>query len=288
MTNTMNQPAIDLEDIHKRFVQARSFRSWLKAPNARDHLGVLSGIDLAVKQGEALGVVGVNGAGKTTLLKVIAGLVRPDRGQVRILGIDPVPHPREAHTQIGFVMSSERSFFWRLTARQNLRFFGRLRGIPKRELEDLIPEALSTVGLIHRIDNAFRELSDGMRQRLAIARALINQPEILLVDEATRSVDPTSAIRLRRFLKEQWVERLGHTLMIVSHHLDELQEVCGRTVLLEEGRISLQGETAQVLPEIRAKMSKAAQHSEGDSQWVALESSGYSLRSFRGTEEGTY
>jgi len=267
--NSSIRPAIRLQNIHKQFLQSRPFRQWIRSPFATTYLDVLRGVDLTVERGEAVGLVGTNGAGKTSLLKVVAGLVRPDQGQVEVMGVDTANHPATAHQHLGFVMSSERSFFWRLTVRQNLFFFGRLRGLSDSELEETIPKVLSSVGLMHRIDNAFRELSDGMRQRLAIARALINEPDILLVDEATRSVDPSSSVRLRRFLRDTWVGEMSRTLVIVSHHLDELQEVCGRTILLEEGRVKMEGETETILPRIKEKLQAMADEvDQKHGEWV--------------------
>jgi ABC-2 type transport system ATP-binding protein len=194
---------------------------------------VLDGVDLEVPPGRLHAIVGRNGAGKSTLLRVLATTVLPEAGTASIAGIDVVRSPRAARAQIGLCLADERSWYWPLTGRQNLDFFGRLHGLRSPDREARCAEVLSAVGLDEPADRSFNDYSTGMRLRLSVARALLHDPAVLLLDEPTRSVDPPGAAALLELVRDQ--AAAGRTVVLVTHDLEEAAQADGATVL-DHGR----------------------------------------------------
>ena len=214
---------------------------------------MLRDVSLAIESGTATGLLGPNGAGKTTLLRILAATVSPDRGTVTILGHDAVGHPYRVRRRIGFALAEERSFYWRLTARQNLRFFAALADIERRATLRRIEEVAALMVLEAELDKPFRDLSTGMRQRMALARALLHDPQVLLVDEPTRGLDPGAAQRTRRFIRHQLVEQMGKTVLLATHNLEEARQVADRVAFLKNGILVAEGpatETLNRVPEV--------------------------------------
>ncbi|HEY6882171.1 MAG TPA: ABC transporter ATP-binding protein, partial [Polyangiales bacterium] len=192
----------------------------------------LRGVTLRVEQGEIFGLVGRNGQGKTTLIKTTCGLIEPSEGRVQVFGFDSTREAREVKRRVGLVSAEERSFYYRLTGRDNLAFFARLHGIER------VPEALiETFELGPVIDRPFQEYSSGNKQRLAIARALLPDPPLLLLDEPTRSLDPISAQGLRTTLLRWARAGSGKTVLITTHNLAEIEQLCERVAILSRGRV---------------------------------------------------
>ncbi len=241
-------PAIDIRGVHKRFTQPRPLAAVLRHPLARERIAVLRGVDLAVPAGALCGLLGPNGAGKTTLLRILAATVLPDRGRVHILGLDATRTPQRVHRCIGVVLGDERSFFWRLSAGQNLRFFAALCDLPAAAARARIAELAGMLELSGELDKPFRNLSTGWRHRLALARALLHDPPVLLMDEPTRGLDPGAAARARHLIAERLVGRLGKTVLLATHDLAETRRICDRLALLDRGRVLAQGPAAEVLP----------------------------------------
>lgn len=173
-------------------------------------------------------------------------MVLPTSGQAIVNGYDVTRHDKEVRRSFGYVISEERSFHWRLTARQNLRFFAVLNNLPPKKVEAKVREVLHLVGLDERMDTPFFAFSTGMRQRLAIARGLLTDPEILFMDEPTRSLDPPAAYTLRQFIKEKLVEEQGKTLFLASHIMEEVEYLCNRISVLNKGQILACGTVAEV------------------------------------------
>ena len=229
-------PANDVEvrGLVKRFRPPLRLGALLRGrPRAADVVA-LSGLDLKVRQGELVGLAGPHGAGKSTLLRLIAGLLLPDSGEVRTSGA------------VGYAVAEERSHFWRLSGRENLRFFASLHGLIGSQRDARVAEALGVLELEDAADRIVREYSTGMRQRLAIARGLLGAPQVLLLDEPTRSLDPRSAGRLRRFVKDELCGRRGSTVLYATHQIDELRDFCPRVVLLDRGRVAGDGAWASL------------------------------------------
>jgi ABC-2 type transport system ATP-binding protein len=205
----------------------------------------LQNVSLTVRRGEVLGLLGTNGAGKTTLLKILATLILPTTGQVAIKGRDLVRDAERVKEMVGLVTGDERSFYWRLTGRQNLEFFGAFDGLDRETTVTRIEELRQELAL-DALDRRFGLYSTGMRQRLAVARALLRRPSILLLDEPTRSLDPLATGMLHRFLRNMLVNELGCTLVLSTHSLAEAEALCDRFAVLHRGRV-LTSSTGDVL-----------------------------------------
>ena len=206
----------------------------------------LAGIDLDVERGELVALLGPNGAGKTTLLKILATLVRPDGGSAAVDGIDVVKRPDTARAKLGYVLTEERSFFWRLSVQDNLRFFCALQGMFGKQAKERIKELGAMLGLGSEMQRDFMDLSAGQKQRVAIARGLISDPPVLLFDEATRSLDPGRAERVRRVIRELLVDKQKKAVLFATHDLEEAKVLSDRTVVLKDGKIACQGKYADV------------------------------------------
>jgi ABC-2 type transport system ATP-binding protein len=200
----------------------------------RRRIAILQNVSFEVNAGEIVGLAGANGAGKTTLLHAIAGLVRPDGGCVE-LDRRPLTSAR-AQREVALCSSADRSFYYRLTLRDNLRFFGRLHGLQGSALDRRIAAAIDRMDLTTFADRTYSRCSTGTRQRLTFARALLSDAQVLLLDEPTRAVDPLHAQRLHRFIKTELAGDLQKTVVLATNVLDEAWSVCDRVVILSEGR----------------------------------------------------
>jgi ABC-2 type transport system ATP-binding protein len=205
----------------------------------------LRGVDLHVKQGEIFGLLGPNGAGKTTLVKILSCLVLPDRGRATIGGED-VRDENKVKAKFGLVHSDERSFYWRLSGLENLRFFARLYDVPAARIESRIGELLRKVDLVDAAPRRFSDYSSGMKQRLSIARALLHDPPILLMDEPTRSLDPAASLALRAMIRDELKREGGKTILLATHNLREAETLCDRIAILVAGTVRQVGTVAEV------------------------------------------
>lgn len=240
-------PAILTENLGKVYVKRGSLREMALRPFARAQRVVgLAGVSLEVRQGEIFGLLGPNGAGKTTFLKILACLILPTEGRAIVDGVNVGDDDRAVKRSIGFVTSDERSFYWRLTGEENLLFFGRLYGLGPREARGRTAELLAAMDLKEVAGQQFMSYSSGMKQRLAIARALLHDPPIFCLDEPTRSLDPIAAKHLRRFVVEVLNRERGKTVVLATHNLQEAEEMCGRLVVLDRGRVLRQGSVSEI------------------------------------------
>lgn len=244
---------VRIRGLGKRFALQRSWRDALRSPAARDMRVALQGIDLSVTRGECFGVLGQNGAGKSTLFKILATLVLPDEGDACIKGLDVVRQPAEVRKILIPVLAAERSLYWRVSALENLRLYADLYKLSREEARTRIQEVLELVGLKDAGRKQVGLFSSGMKQRLLIARALLGRPDVLLLDEPTRSLDPISAREFRNFLKEQVRRVHGTTILLATHDHQEVAELCDRVVVLDRGRVLAVGHTEQLLSSSRAR-----------------------------------
>ena len=189
----------------------------------------LRSLDLRIRRGESVTVFGPNGAGKTTLVRILAGLVAPSRGELRLFGCSP--RAREVRGRVGLVTHGS-CLYAELSARENLRFYGKLFGVG--DLEHRIQEVLEEVDLGAWADRAVRTYSRGMEQRLALARAFVHEPELLLLDEPFSGLDPQAAERLQRILFAR--HSRGTTIFLTTHDIPRGLEVCDHVLLLSGGR----------------------------------------------------
>lgn len=200
---------------------------------------VVCGVDFALQPGECFGLLGPNGAGKTTTLRLCLGLTDPDGGSITVLG-QPVPQQaREARMRIGVVPQFD-NLDPDFTIRENLLIFGRYFDIPDVTLRARIPDLLEFAGLASRADTRIQTLSGGMKRRLTLARALINDPELVFLDEPTTGLDPQARHviweRLRNLLKQ------GKTLLLTTHFMEEAERLCSRVAIMDHGKIIAEGE----------------------------------------------
>ncbi len=193
----------------------------------------LKNISLEINDREIFGLIGRNGAGKTTLTKIIATLIQPTSGEVTVKGFDSVKDEVKVRSLIGLATAEERSFYWRLSSRRNLMFFARLYGLNDKTANRKIDELFERLNLVDLADRRFSELSTGNKQKLAVARALLPNPPILLLDEPTRSLDPLAAADLRNLITN--LENVS--ILLTSHNLAEIEELCSRVAIISKGEI---------------------------------------------------
>ena len=228
------EPAMNtivFESVHKIFSQRGFF--FLRKQGAETH--ALKGISLTVSGGEVLGLLGPNGSGKSTTLKLISTMLLPDRGEVLVQGWSTHRQGQEVRGNVGFAVASERSFFPRLTVRENLEFFAALENVRRRDVSDRIDSVLTYASLNDVAGKQVMKLSSGMYQRLGIARAMIKRPAILLLDEPTRSLDTAAAHELWSLVRNLSVT--GTTVLLATHNFEEATAVCDRVALLKQGEL---------------------------------------------------
>ncbi|MBZ9688540.1 ABC transporter ATP-binding protein [Clostridium estertheticum] len=195
----------------------------------------LKGISFTVNEGEILGLLGPNGAGKTTTIKILTTLLAPSEGQAKIFGCNCFGQEKQIRDKINFIFGGERGLYWRLSARENLQYFGDLYKIPGKILKQRIPELISLVGLDGRECEKVEGFSKGMKQRLQIARGLINDPKILFLDEPTIGLDPVGAKDLRNIVLK--LKKEGKTILLTTHYMYEADELCDRIAIINNGEI---------------------------------------------------
>jgi len=223
-------------------------------------------VSLTLHRGEVLAFLGPNGAGKTTTIKMIAGLVRPDRGQVTIAGEDPHRHAR-ALRNIGAVLEGNRNLYWRLTPEENLEYFGVLRQMPRKVAHRRGLELLDRFELLDKRNTPVQKLSRGMQQKLAIAVALIHNPQLLLLDEPTLGLDVEAGETVKALVRQ--IAQEGRAILLTTHQLDVAEELSDRVAIIRRGQIIAEQSTESLLQEfsnstyqieIEGTLSPAQQH----------------------------
>jgi ABC-type multidrug transport system ATPase subunit len=237
ISSPVGHAAIAIDSLEKSFPPTRSGWRALLQPFEKPTAVALAGLSFEVREGEALALLGANGAGKSTLLRILATLLLPTRGAARVSGFDAVRDPREVRRRLGYHAGSDHGFYARLTGRENLRFFGRLNHLSASIAKQRIAQLADQFRLGEALDRQVRTLSSGTVQRLSLARSLIHQPSVLLLDEPTRSLDAIAAMEFRRFLKEEIVQRGGTSLLFASHTLPEVELLADRVVVIDKGRL---------------------------------------------------
>ena len=233
----MPTPALEVRNVEKKYPVPRKLRSLLLHPFSGRFKTALRGVDLRVEPGELVTIMGPTGAGKTTLLKMVATLLLPTKGEVLVWGNRVGERDAEVKRRVGFVVSDERSFYWRLTGRENLDFFAALQGFHGKEKARRVQRSLEVVELTEEADERFTGYSAGMRQKLAIARGLLHDPDLLILDEPTRSLDPYDQVRFASFAMERLAGEKERTLVLATHDLALVERVASRVILLRKGRI---------------------------------------------------
>ena len=229
--------AISIRNLSKTYpVGFPRIRALFRRP-AKEPVEALREVSFDVQAGEIFGLIGRNGAGKTTLTKIVATLVQPTTGSVSVRGNDSVAHDEQVRREIGLATAEERSFYWRLTAEQNLMFFARLHGLSDRFAKQRIRELFAKLELEEVARRRFGEMSTGNKQRLAVARSMLASPPVLLLDEPTRSLDPLAAARMRELISSLAKEDPPVTILLTSHNLAEVETLCQRVAIISRGSI---------------------------------------------------
>jgi len=229
--------AIQVESLSKSFPPARSGWRTFFQPFEKPTAVALDGVSFEVRAGEALALLGANGAGKSTLLRILATLLLPTRGRASVAGRDTVHQSREVRRSLGYHAGTDHGFYARLTARENLLFFGQLNRLSHADALVRIAQFAEQFRLGDALDRQVRTLSSGTVQRLSLARALLHRPGVLLLDEPTRSLDALAAAEFRRFLKTQILRRGGTSLLFASHPLPEVEQLADRVAVIDAGRL---------------------------------------------------
>ena len=231
-------PIISVVDVTMSFPIVKRYREMISHPlQPRRMYTALSKVAIDIQEGDRVAVMGPNGAGKTTLLKLIGGLILPTKGDIVVNGFSTVHHSAAARKSVGFVLNEERSFFWRLTGAQNLEFFGALDNLGGVDLRNRIQELTSLVGLEEAAERVVEGYSSGMKQRLALARGLITEPRVLILDEPTRALDPIAADEMIDLILSRIYSDTRKTLLIATHRMDEALKLCNKVLVIDKGRI---------------------------------------------------
>lgn len=237
---------IETQDLSKSFTILKTYRDLFLHPFRKKRITALRDVNIGIREGELFAFLGPNGAGKTTLIKILNTLILPSSGKAYVNGLDVTTHGKEVRKNIGYVVSDERSFYWRLTGRQNLRFFATLNNLSAGDAAVRIRSLLEFVELEQDADRMFKDYSTGMRQKLAIARGLLTEPDIIFMDEPTKALDPITAHNIRKLIKEKVIGERKRSVLYATHNLKEAEELCDRLAIINKGSIQYVG-TADAL-----------------------------------------
>ena len=231
----MAEAVVSVRGVSKVYVPSPTWLRVLIRTSIRNPVTALDDVSLEVRGGEICAVVGPNGAGKSTLFRILTGLTTPTEGSAEIMGHDCAKESHHVRRLVGFMPADERTLWLRHSARENLAFHGRLQGMQKGRLRPAVDEALELVGLSEEGDRIGFALSSGMRARLMLARAILHNPSILILDEPTGSVDPMGSFELLELIRRIARER-GHAVLMSSHRLDEIEALHDNVLLLDQGK----------------------------------------------------
>ncbi len=218
-------------------------RGWFKRGRTKKIVAV-DHISFKVRYGEIFGFLGPNGAGKTTTIKMLTTLLIPDEGDAWVCGYHVVNEANRVREVIGLSLYSDRGFYWKLTGRENLRYFAYLYHIPPKQAEKRIDELLKLVGLQDKADVLVEEYSTGMKSKLNFARALLNDPEVVFLDEPTIGLDPNSARAIREIILD--LKKQGKTIFLTTHNMEEADYLCDRIAIISRGKIIATGTSSEL------------------------------------------
>jgi ABC-2 type transport system ATP-binding protein len=250
--------AIDARDVRKTF-RAGVFR--------RRATVALDGVSLDVPRGAIFGLLGPNGAGKTTLLSILSTLLLPDHGTVRVLGLDLVRDAGALRQRLNMA-SGNASFVWAMRPPEILAFYGRLYGLSGRALRRRVDELLAISELTAHRRVPYNELSTGLKQRLALAKALVNDPELLFLDEPTLGLDPDVSVRLRAHVARLRQER-GMTIVLTTHYMREAEQLCDEIAFIKAGRVLARGTAGELKRQIKIGDVVALRLDPPEAPWLA-------------------
>ncbi len=230
------QHAAALEALTRRFAVRQTASGSTGRRAVGEELTAVDAITLHIPRGELFGLLGPNGAGKTTTIRMLCTLLTPTEGTAHVWDFDVVREPAQVRRQIGVLLTGERSVYWRLTGRENLEYFAALYEMPPEIVQPRIAGLLDLVELAPRADDLVERYSTGMRQRLALVKALLHDPPFLLLDEPTAGLDPQTARSIRDLIRHLHHED-GKTILLTTHDMDEADQLCERVGIIDRGRI---------------------------------------------------
>lgn len=241
-----------------------------------DDFTAVDSIDFDIQKGEAFGFLGPNGAGKTSTMKMITTVSPITEGKMTVFGIDPTTHGRSIRQRLG-VVPQEDNLDLELTVAENLYIYGRYHDMKKSQIEPRIEELLEFAQLTERADSRVEPLSGGMKRRLTIARALINDPDLIILDEPTTGLDPQARHLLWDRLYR--LKRAGATLIITTHYMDEAEQLCDRLVVMDQGKIVAEGSPRQLIERYAPREVVELRFESEDMDQKVLELDGMAQRS---------
>jgi ABC-2 type transport system ATP-binding protein len=221
-------PAILAENLCRTFYPHRRFL------RKGEPMVAVDGVDLEVESGTIFGLLGPNGAGKTTTIKMLSTLLVPTRGRASVAGYDIATQEHHVRQKLGVLLGGDRGLYGKISAVDNLRFFATLYGVARNEVEDRVQSLLHMTGLWHRQAERVEGFSRGMKQRIHLAKALIHDPDVVILDEPTIGLDPDAAVQLRHVVRSLVPEK---TVLLTTHYLHEADELCDRIAIIDAGRI---------------------------------------------------
>jgi ABC-type multidrug transport system ATPase subunit len=242
----VNTFALHVENLEKYFPPATAgWRGFLYS-STKPTVPALCGISFDVKPGEVLAIVGANGAGKSTLLRILTTLLLPTRGRAEVNGFDVAREPAKVRSQLGYHTGADACLYARLSGRENLELFAELNNLSRDDVSRRIAELTEMLGLAGLLDRQVRAFSTGNIHRLGLARAMLHEPSVLLLDEPTRSLDPLAAAEFRRFLLKRIVREHGTTVLFASHTLSEVEQLADRILILNRGHTLFCGTSSEM------------------------------------------
>lgn len=224
------KPIISVKDLKRTYETKIGLMKQVKK-----EVHALKGISFDVYPGEIFGLLGPNGAGKTTTIKILTTLLAPTSGVAKVLGFDAFGEEKKIRSKINFIFGGERSLYWRLSAEDNLKYFADLYKIPRKAQPDKINYLLKLVELDEVRSQKVESYSKGMKQRLQIARALLNEPDVIFLDEPSLGLDPMGARALKQIIKD--IASRGTTVLLTTHYMPEAEELCHRIAIINNGSL---------------------------------------------------
>jgi ABC-2 type transport system ATP-binding protein len=236
--------AVEARQLSRDYVSTR--RNHVFGKKSTTVIRALDQVDFGIRDGELFGLLGPNGAGKTTTVKILCTLLAPTAGHAFVKSYDVMKDAKHVRRIVNMVAGGERMLYYRLTGRENLKYFADLYDVPRKEVTGRITGLLELMGLSDRADDAVEKYSKGMRQRLQVCRGLINDPEVLFLDEPTLGLDVNIAKDLRNFIREKVVREQGKTVLLTTHYMYEAEEMCDRIGFLSKGKLVAVGEPLEL------------------------------------------
>lgn len=238
------EPVVKVEHLYREYVVKQGLFQ-----KEKSRVQAIKDVSFEVYKGEVFGLLGPNGAGKSTTIKILSTMLLPTLGKVTIAGYDVSKEEQKIREKINFIFGGERSLYFRLTAANNLYYFADLYQIPRQRQLKLVPDLLELVGLGDVANRRVETFSKGMKQRLQVARALLNDPEIIFLDEPSIGLDPVGALELRELVKK--LTQQGKTILLTTHYMAEAEELCDRIAIIDHGEML----TCGTLEEIASLMT---------------------------------